>query len=149
MTGSCFRKGSDIVFHYDSCNKWYNSKQQITILTIFFSFLIDIKPRSLLLLAFRSYLRHIGACSVTISVAFQIISRLPVERDLHSKRNWSLANLKKKKRKKIRGETKGKNFPQDKKEIIYFLFYSPNFVYEIFFPRQTYTQLSSICRLAI
>ena len=61
------------------------------ILTIFLSlFLIDIKPRSLLLLAFRSYLRHIGAFSVTISVAFQKISLLPVERDLLSKKKLIL-----------------------------------------------------------
>ena len=62
------------------------------ILTIFFvSFLIDIKPRSLLLLAFRSYLKHIGAFSVTISVAFQKISLLPVERDLLSKKKLILS----------------------------------------------------------
>ena len=62
------------------------------ILTILFvSFLIDIKPRSLLLLAFRSYLRHIGTFSVTISVAFQKISLLPVEKDLLSKKKLILS----------------------------------------------------------
>ena len=63
------------------------------ILTIFLSlFLIDIKPRSLLLLAFRSYLRHIGAFSVTISVAFQEISLLPVEREIYSVKKKLILN---------------------------------------------------------
>ena len=50
---------------------------------------------------------------------------------------------------KNKRKTKGNNFLQEKKEIIYFVLYSLNFVYEFFFLQQTIIVHLPTCNITV